>query len=86
MENSSRIYTDLTAVQQRKEELRGEIHKANTRIGGLWTTLFTPKKANTKGELLANIVSSSITAFDMFMLVRKLMTQYGNLFGRKKKK
>lgn len=84
--NIVRTYTNLSEVQARKEELKEEIHKANTEIGGLWTTLFTPKKVNSKGELIATIISSSITAFDAFLLVRKLMNQYGNLFGRKKKR
>ena len=48
--------------------------------------MFTPKSANTKGELVANIVSNSITAFDTFMLVRKLMGKYSGLFRRKKKR
>lgn len=84
--NNVRTYTNLSEVQARKDELREEIHKANAQIGGLWSDLFTPKKANTKGELIATIVSNSITAFDAFMLVRKLMNQYGTLFGRHKRR
>ena len=48
--------------------------------------LATPKEANTKGELIANLVSNSITAIDAFILVRKLMKTYGWLFGRRKRK
>lgn len=80
------IYTDLAQVQARKEELREEIHKANTQIGNLWSSLLTPKTTNTKGELIATIISNSVTAFDAFLLVRKLMNQYGALFGKKRKK
>lgn len=80
------MLTTIEEIQARKEELRTEIHKKNDEIGSLWNNLFVPKKANTKGELVANIISNSITAFDTFMLMRKLFTQYGHLFGHRKKK
>jgi hypothetical protein len=79
-------YHTLEDVQLRKEELQAEIEKQNEEIGALWSGLFAPRRANTKGELITNIISNSITAFDAFMLVRKLMTQYGSLFGKKKRR
>ncbi len=83
---SKHTYHTLEDVQLRKEELQAEIQKQNEEISVLWNELFIPRKANTKGELIANIISNSITAFDAFMLVRKLMNQYGSFFGRKKKR
>lgn len=83
---SKHTYHTLEDVQLRKEELQAEIQKQNEEINVLWNELFIPRKANTKGELIANIISNSITAFDAFMLVRKLMNQYGSFFGRKKKR
>lgn len=78
-------FNTLEDIQARKDELQEEIHKSNEQIGSLWNGLFTQKKANTKGELITSIISKSITAFDAFMLVRKLMMQYGHLFKKKKK-
>lgn len=78
-------FNTLEDIQARKDELQAEIHKSNEQIGDLWNGLFTQKKANTRGELITSIISKSITAFDAFMLVRKLMLQYGHLFKKKKK-
>jgi hypothetical protein len=36
--------------------------------------------------MIASLVTNSITAIDAFILVRKLMRNYGFLFGRKKRK
>lgn len=82
----NRTYHTLADIQARKEELLSDIHKKNEEIGRLWNSLFVPKKANTKGELVANIISNGITAFDTFMLVRKLMGKYGSLFRSRKKR
>jgi hypothetical protein len=35
---------------------------------------------STKGEYIASIIANSITAIDAFLLVRKLMKNYGGLF------
>lgn len=85
MANNIHTFNTLEDLQLRKNELQGEIHKANKTIGKLWGELFVVKKAGTKGELITSIVSKSITAFDAFMLVRKLVKQYGHLFAKKKK-
>ena len=79
-------YYTLADLHARKDELQANIQKKGEQIETLWKGLFTPKSANTKGELVANIVSNSITAFDTFMLVRKLMGKYSGLFRRKKKR
>lgn len=86
MADSTQNYTTLEDIRLRKDELKGELRKRSERIGDLWGDLFTPKPANNRGELVANIISNCITAFDTFMLVRKLMNRYGNLFGRKRLK
>ncbi len=86
MADSTQNYTTLEDIRLRKDELKGELRKRSERIGDLWGDLFTPKPANNRGELVGNIISNCITAFDTFMLVRKLMNRYGNLFGRKRRK
>lgn len=80
------VYQNLEDIQLRKDELHTEIAKQSEAISTLWSGLFTPKKASTKGEQVASLITNSITVIDMFLLVRKLMNQYGSLFGRKKKK
>ncbi len=86
MADSTQNYTTLEDIRLRKDELKGELHKRSEQIGDLWGNLFTPKPANNRGELVTNIISNCITAFDTFMLVRKLMNRYDNLFGRKRHK
>lgn len=78
-------YQTLEELQQRKNELQAQIHQDGELIGDLWHELAAPKKSSSKGELIANLVSNSITAIDAFILVRKLMKNYGHLFSRKRK-
>jgi hypothetical protein len=79
-------YRTLEEIQIRKEKLQSDIKQENDQIGILWRTLCAPQKANSKGELVANLIANSITAIDGFLLVRKLMKTYGYIFSRKKKK
>ena len=79
-------YSTLEQIQQRKEALHAHIQKDNEQIGLLWHQLTAPQKSDSKGELIANLISNSITAIDAFLLVRKLMKSYGHLFGKKKRK
>jgi hypothetical protein len=79
-------YSTLEDIQQRKEAVHANIQKDNERIGLLWHDLTAPQKSDTKGELIANLISNSITAIDAFLLVRKLMKSYGYLFGKKKRR
>lgn len=75
-------YQTLEEIHTRKDELRAEIQQQGEQIGELWHGLFEPQKASTKGELVTTIISHSITAVDAFLLVRKLMKNYGGLFTR----
>ena len=79
-------YRSLTEIQARKDELKEEIHQQSGQINTLWHTLTAPQESNSKGEMIAHLVSNSITAIDGFLLMRKLMKTYGHLFGRKKRK
>jgi hypothetical protein len=79
-------YKTIEEIQLRKSELNAEIQKSSQQIGDLWHELFLPKKANSKGEFIANIISNSITAIDAFLLVKKLINNYGWLIGKKKHK
>ena len=79
-------YSSLTEIQARKDELKDEIHQQSGQISTLWRDLTAPQESSSKGEIIASLVSNSITAIDGFLLVRKLMRSYSYLFGRKKRK
>ena len=67
-------FNTLEEIQLRKEQLQSDIHAK------------APQPSSSKGELIASLVTNSITAIDGFLLVRKLMKTYGWLFKHKKKK
>ena len=79
-------YTTLEEIQARREQLLEEINSDNTQFSKKWHQLFTSKTSTSKTELIGNIITKSITAIDTFLLVRKLMKNYGGIFGLKKKK
>ena len=79
-------FKTLEEIQLRKEQLQSDIHAKNERISTLWHELTAPQPSSSKGELIASLVTNSITAIDGFLLVRKLMKTYGWLFKHKKKK
>lgn len=83
---SKPTYHTLEEIQIRKEKLQSDIQQESDQIGMLWHTLYSPQKASSKGELVANLLANSITAIDGFLLVRKLMKTYGYIFNRKKKR
>ena len=79
-------YSSLAEIQARKDELKEEIHQQSDQINTLWHDLTVPQESSSKGEIVAHLVSNSITAIDGFLLMRKLMKTYGHIFGRKKRK
>lgn len=79
-------YNTLEDIELRKTQLRAQLRDNSDKVGTLWRSLWVPEKANSKGELIANLINNSITAIDAFFLVRKLMNTYGWLFGRRKRK
>lgn len=84
MKTDRHTINSLEELEIRKEELQTEIQRKGEVVAGLWENLFTEKKTNTRGEMIASIVSKSITAFDAFILARKLVTIRQHL--RKKKR
>lgn len=79
-------YNTLEEIQARKDELKESIAQQSDQISTRWHGLTGPQESASKGELVAHLVSNSITAIDGFLLVRKLMKTYGHIFGRKKRK
>ena len=86
MQTQTPQYNTLEDIELRKDELRAQLSENSEKVGTLWRSLWVPKESNSKGELIANLISNSITAIDAFILVRKLTKTYGWIFGRRKKK
>jgi hypothetical protein len=79
-------YNSLEEIESRKAQLKDDIQQKSGQISNVWRDLTSTQPSNTKGEMIASLVTKSITAIDAFLLMRKLMRNYGFLFGRKKRK
>ena len=70
-------FRTLEEIRQRKDELIDQIQADIKREG------------NTKGDYISGLIANSVTAIDIFLVVRKLMKNYKGIFGKsssKKKK
>jgi hypothetical protein len=79
-------YHTLEEIRLRKEELAAELQKDNAKFSTLWHQTFVKREGSTKGEYISGLITNSITAIDAFLLIRKLVKGYGNLFGKTSKK
>jgi hypothetical protein len=79
-------YHTLEEIRLRKEELATELQQDNAKFSSLWNQTFIKREGSTKGEYISGLITNSITAIDAFLLIRKLMKGYGNLFGKSSKK
>lgn len=86
IKKTMRQYHTLEEIRLRKEELASEIQQDNTKFSTLWNQTFIKRENSTKGEYISGLITNSITAIDAFLLIRKLMKGYGNLFGITTKK
>lgn len=78
-------YHTLEEIRLRKEELAGMMQRDNDKFTKLWNDIFVKKNEVSKGEWVSSLVTNSITAVDTFLLIRKLIKNYGFLFGKKRK-
>lgn len=84
-----REYRTLDEIRLRKDELLEQLQQENTRFSTLWNQVFMKREDNTKAEYITGIVSNGIMAVDTILMIRKLVKNYGFLFGfgsKKKKK
>lgn len=79
-QTTSAPYTTLEEIRARKDQLGDALMRDSEKISSLWNGLFVRQENSTKGEYIASIIANSITAIDAFLLVRKLMKNYGGLF------
>ncbi len=82
----SHDYRTLEEIRLRKEELADAIQQDNAQFTTLWNQVFIKREGNSKGDYISGLIANSITAVDAFLLIRKLMKNYGGLFGIKSKK
>lgn len=85
------IYNTLEEIQLRKDQLSESIEQDKEQIAMIWGDLFTKREDATKGEYIAKLVTNSITAIDVFLMVRKLIKNYNSAlsffnWGSKKKR
>ena len=84
-----REYRTLDEIRLRKDELLEQLEQDNTRFSTLWKQVFLKREESTKTEYITGLVSNGIMAVDTILMVRKLVKNYGFLFGfgsKKKKK
>ena len=79
-------FRTLEEIRLRKDELINQIQDDNTKFTSLWNQTFIKREGNTKSDYIAGLVANSVTAIDIFLVVRKLMKNYGGLFGKKSSK
>ena len=79
-------YHTLEEIRLRKEELAAQIQQDSTKFSSLWNQTFVKREGNSKGEYISGLIANSVTAIDAFLLVRKLVKNYGSIFGRSSKK
>jgi len=79
-------YNTLEEIQQHKAELQRQLQGESQKVSTLMSGLKAAAKPAGKGEMIASLITNSITAFDAFLLVRKLMKSYGHLFHKTTKK
>ena len=72
----------LDEIRERKDQLLEQLNADNTEFGTKWHQLFVSKESSSKAEFVSGLIANSITAIDAFLLIRKLMKGYGNLFGK----
>ena len=84
-------YNTLEEIQLRRNQLSEDIEREGEQIAVLWGDLFKRNEDSTRGEQIATLITNSITAIDAFLLVRKLIKNYSDVFrffhreGKKKK-
>ena len=86
VKKQARKYHTLEEIRLRKEELANAIQQDSTKFSSLWNQTFIKREGNSKGEYISGLIANRITAIDAFLLIRKLMKGYGNLFGKSGKK
>jgi len=89
MQNNKKTTYDfctLDEIRERKDALLDEMQKDKDKVTSLWNQTFLKRDETSKGDYIAGLVSNGFMAVDAFLLIRKLMKGYSNLFGKGKGK
>ena len=60
-------YQSLEEIQSRKDELKTTLQDQSGQISTLWRGLTASQPSSSKGEMIASLVTNSITAIDGFL-------------------
>ena len=80
------VYQTLDDIRQRKEKIYKELQHDSQQFSTLWGQVFKSRKDTPRSEFIGSVVANSVTAVDLFLLVRKLMKTYGKVFKKSKRK
>lgn len=83
---TQRQYLTLEDLQARRDELSDEIAQQDKQFTAMWNSLFVKREETTRTEFLASMVTHGFTAFDLFLMARKLYKTYRGVFQWSKKK
>ena len=75
-------FRTLEEIRLRKDELISQIQDVNTKFTSLWNQTFIKREGNTKSDYISGLIANSVTAIDIFLVVRKLIKNYKGLFGK----
>ena len=75
-------FRTLEEIRLRKDELISQIQDDNTKFTSLWNQTFIKREGNTKSDYISGLIANSVTAIDIFLVVRKLIKNYRGLFGK----
>ncbi|MDO5447403.1 MAG: hypothetical protein Q4F34_06485 [Prevotellaceae bacterium] len=63
----------LDDIRVKKESINSKLKTNEAEIAESWRGLFHAQRPSNRGEMFAQIISNSLTVYDGFMLVRRLM-------------
>lgn len=75
-QNASYDFKTLDDIIAQRNILAQEIENSASKIANHWAQLTKPPATNSKAEKAAAIISNCLTAYDAFMLVRKITKRY----------
>lgn len=75
-QNVSYDFKTLDDIIAQRNILAQEIENSASKIANHWAQLTKPPVTNSKAERVAAIISNCLTAYDAFMLVRKITKRY----------
>jgi|GEM_PF-3410022 len=75
-QKASNDYKTLDDIITQRDIIAEEIENSASKIANHWELLTKPPVTNSKAERVAAIISNCLTAYDAFMLVRKITKRY----------